>query len=264
MPTDLGEGVQRYRRSEWGARYGRGVPAQSSRNSMFAHTTVTDLLGADADVSTEKAVMRSMERYHVQGNGWSGIGYAEVVTDSGRVYEGRGPERSLAHATGHNRSAYGFAHMGHGDRRGWLSGGWKAMRVLAAWYRRRGWLNDGYKVFGHRDVSSKTCPGTKVSDSKLQRELKDASLKDNSNDTDTDMEDLMSELGAPITIVLSDKGNWYLILNWEAKYSYIKSGEALNRLKERADDPDDKRYELRGSRWHEDWFEGMIEEEVRV
>lgn len=174
MPKSLGNGVKRYSRREWGSRYGKGSPVTPSRDHVVAHTTVTNLLSPDESPSSEKAVMRSMERYHAQNRGWSGIGYAEVVTDSGRVYEGRGPGRQLAHATGYNSSAYGFAHMGHGDKRNWLSGGWKAMKALISWYVSRGWIVGDYAVDGHRDVttSGKSCPGVKVTDAQLKNQLK--------------------------------------------------------------------------------------------
>lgn len=180
MPKDLGNGVKRYSRKEWGSRYGKGVASNATRNHLVAHTTVTTLLDPDEPVTNEMAVMRSMERYHAKQRGWSGIGYAEVVTDSGRVYEGRGPGRSLAHASGYNTSAYGFAHMGHGDQRRWLSGGWRAMKALVRWYMSHGWLTDSYKVDGHRSVtaSGKTCPGTKVSDKDLHDQLSHVSQKD--------------------------------------------------------------------------------------
>lgn len=175
MAKNLGNGVKRYSRKEWGSRYGKGRPSNPSRDHVVAHTTVTGLLGSNESVTSEMAVMRSMERYHAGTRGWNGIGYAEVVTDSGRVYEGRGPGRSLAHATGYNTSAYGFAHMGHGDKRNWLEGGWKAMKALVSWYRSRSWIASNYKVSGHRDVttSGKSCPGNKVPDHQLRSQLKD-------------------------------------------------------------------------------------------
>lgn len=53
-------------------------------------------------VEAEKAAMRAIQAFHQKGRGWADIGYAFVVFQSGRVYEGRGAGVIAAHCPGHN------------------------------------------------------------------------------------------------------------------------------------------------------------------
>lgn len=169
MPTDLGDGVVRYSRREWGATGDSGSPGPKRRGHVVEHTFAMPSPGPGASVDAEKAIMRSVERFHRRRpRGWRAIGYAEVTTDSGRVYEGRGPGRMLAHAHGLNDTAYGFGHIGHGNRAPRAPGAWRAGRALHRWYVAKGWLTSlRYRLTGHRDHSSKDCPGTLVGDDDL-------------------------------------------------------------------------------------------------
>jgi hypothetical protein len=62
------------------------------------------------------AVVRGIELYHVQGNGWNDIGYNLLVDRFGTVYEGRagGVDRNVvgAHALGFNTGSVGIAVLG--------------------------------------------------------------------------------------------------------------------------------------------------------
>ncbi|MSO58220.1 MAG: hypothetical protein EXQ77_04170 [Thermoleophilia bacterium] len=62
------------------------------------------------------AVVRAIQLYHVQGNGWADIGYNALVDRFGTVYEGRtgGLDRNVvgAHAKGFNTGSFGIALIG--------------------------------------------------------------------------------------------------------------------------------------------------------
>lgn len=53
-------------------------------------------------VAAEKAAMRQIQNFHMNGRGWNDIGYHYLVFPSGRVYEGRGYGAVGAHNPGHN------------------------------------------------------------------------------------------------------------------------------------------------------------------
>jgi hypothetical protein len=125
MPTDIGNGV-----ATRGATGDGGARGPRKREHAVEHTFAMDSPGPGATVDAEMGVMRSVDRFHQRRFGRHGIGYAEVATDAGRVYEGRGPGRWLAHARGLNDTAYGFGHMGHGNKKPRAPGAWRAGRAL--------------------------------------------------------------------------------------------------------------------------------------
>ena len=92
----------------------RGVPAYASsvQFAVVHHTAGSNTYSA----SQSAAIVRAIEVYHVQGNGWNDIGYNFLVDQYGQVFEGRfgGVERNVigAHAEGFNTGSVGVAMLG--------------------------------------------------------------------------------------------------------------------------------------------------------
>lgn len=106
--------------------------------------------------------LRSMEQYHVEGNGWAGIGYNLIVCRHGHIFEGRGKGRVGAHAgasqIGGNSRWYGIqAMIGTGDEvTPELKQGLKdAVKLCQKW-------GAGTKINGHRDHHATDCPGDEL------------------------------------------------------------------------------------------------------
>ncbi len=72
--------------------------------------------GSEYTAEQAPAVVRAIQLYHVQGNGWADIGYNALVDRFGTVYEGRagGLDRNVvgAHAKGFNTGSFGIALLG--------------------------------------------------------------------------------------------------------------------------------------------------------
>jgi hypothetical protein len=105
------------------------------------------------EVTDEKG---KTKRVNKGGRGWPDIAYQAGFNDLGMVLRGRPDDRTGAHTVGHNAKALGFVWQG------------KAREEPAqAAYEALAWLIDeadqrhgpGLYVIGHRDVSSKSCPG---------------------------------------------------------------------------------------------------------
>ena len=92
----------------------RGPPSYASdvRFAIVHHTAGrNDYTRAEA-----AAIVRGIQLFHVQGNGWNDIGYNFLVDRFGTVYEGRfgGTDRNVvgAHARGFNTGSVGIALLG--------------------------------------------------------------------------------------------------------------------------------------------------------
>jgi hypothetical protein len=103
-------------RLSWGAaesiRKGPPSYAPALRFAVVHHTAGrNDYTRAEAP-----AIVKAIQLYHVQGNGWNDIGYNFLVDRFGTIYEGRygGVDRDVigAHALGFNTGSVGVALLG--------------------------------------------------------------------------------------------------------------------------------------------------------
>ena len=174
-------------RAQWGADETIGDKRRSFAPLAKAvvHHSATDDKGATS--------VRDIHRFHVQGRGWSDIGYNFVVDRSGRIYEGRWARAYApgeipngedlqgrgvigAHAGGYNTGSFGIAVLGNTSIDGVSEASMQALARIIAWkfgprdidphgaspYRR---ASDGATVTfanitGHKDLVSTGCPGT--------------------------------------------------------------------------------------------------------
>ncbi|MGH3093001.1 MAG: N-acetylmuramoyl-L-alanine amidase, partial [Gaiellaceae bacterium] len=175
------------RRSEWGANESivRGTPAYADRLrlSIVHHTAGTNGYSR----AEAPGIVRGIQRYHVQGNGWNDIGYNFLVDKYGRIYEGRagGIGRNVigAHAQGFNTGSVGVAVLGTYGSRRISSAARSAIQALLAWrldvahvdpVSRLTFASYGNPRFdagtkvrlravsGHRDTGYTSCPGSNL------------------------------------------------------------------------------------------------------
>jgi len=94
--------------------------------------------------------------WHVNGNGWSDIGYHWVIRRSGQIQTGRPIERAGAHTKGHNSNSIGICLVGGIDELGNSEDNFTPEQYNALAYK-IGELEDEYKdvddICGHRDLS---------------------------------------------------------------------------------------------------------------
>ncbi len=110
---------------------------------------------------------KHIRRWHVNGNGWSDIGYHYVVRLSGIIDLGRAEETIGAHSKGHNRNSIGICYVGGLD----IKGNPKDTRTEqqdVALVNLLQALKEKYpeaNVIGHNEVSGKACPSFDVQES---------------------------------------------------------------------------------------------------
>jgi flagellar hook assembly protein FlgD len=171
-------------RSSWGAdeRIRRGPPsyAADARFAIVHHTAGKN----NYSRSEAPAIVKGIQLFHVQGNGWNDIGYNFLVDRFGTIYEGRfgGVDRNVvgAHAMGFNTGSVGIALLGTYEDAAPSAAAQDAIAQLVAWRLDLAHVDptafltfisggsDRYgsglpvllsAVSGHRDTGFTACPG---------------------------------------------------------------------------------------------------------
>lgn len=120
------------------------------------------MAGASADAKRDE-----IRRWHVEGNGWSDIGYHYLIDRNGTIVEGRPIERDGAHVKGHNKGTIGICLLGgHGSSENdAFADNFTEAQDLAL----RGLIDLMQKAYGkvpvtgHNEYAAKACPGFRVS-----------------------------------------------------------------------------------------------------
>src|SRR5580765_1049077 len=133
------------------------------------------------------SIVRAIELYHVQGNGWNDIGYNFLVDKYGQIFEGRygGITKAVvgAHAQGFNSGSVGIAVIGDYGSTAITPAARSALVSLIAWRLDLAHVDPLSKVVrvsagnpryaagtsvtlnaisGHRDVYPTSCPGANL------------------------------------------------------------------------------------------------------
>ena len=133
-------------------------------NEIIVHCTATkpDFM---AGRSTSERVAE-VKRWHVQGNGWSDIGYHYLIDRDGTVAEGRPLQKTGAHVQGHNTGTIGVSLFGgHGSAATDKFSDHFTPEQDAALRKLLGGLMARFrvsKVTGHNEYAAKACPGFSV------------------------------------------------------------------------------------------------------
>jgi hypothetical protein len=159
------------------------IYAPSIQLAVVHHTAGTNSYTA----AQSAAIVRGIEIYHVQGNGWNDIGYNFLVDKYGQVFEGRygGVDRNVvgAHAEGFNTGSVGIALLGNYNSAAPTAAALRSLTKLIAWrldvahvdpLSSTTFVSGGNAKFaagvpvslravsGHRDTGFTDCPGAKL------------------------------------------------------------------------------------------------------
>ena len=143
-------------RSAWGARNPGKVCGSSHRpNKVTIHHTA----GSNGEANPA-AVMRSIQAYHIDNNGWCDVGYHFVVSADGTVFQGRDERRTGAHTGGQNTNNAGIALMGNFEIAGVPEAQLNSAAKITGWVGRTFSISlSRSSVKGHGERKSTACPG---------------------------------------------------------------------------------------------------------
>ena len=125
-------------------------------NEIIVHCAATK---PSMDIGAEE-----IRGWHVEGNGWSDIGYHWVIRRDGTIEAGRPEDISGAHCKDHNSGSIGVCLVGGIDE----AGDADANFTMAQYTSLKEVLNDIRmrntitKLSGHRDYANKACPSFDV------------------------------------------------------------------------------------------------------
>lgn len=116
---------------------------------------------------TVEEMRDEIRRWHVQGNGWSDIGYHRVFAPDGSMALGRSIYRVGAHVKERNRGTVGICMINNKTHKGIKNFGnyftEAQRRAVKDYIRELNELTDIRWVAGHNDfTNSKECPGFRV------------------------------------------------------------------------------------------------------
>lgn len=191
-------------RSAWGARAWRnpngGIQYSGSRRGAKFHylgTPYTDRAHANC-----AAYIRSLQNSHMNGNGWSDIGYSFLVCTHGYVYEGRGLRRrnSANGSTTLNNKDYAICLLvGSSGVTQPTTAQLHGARDALEYVRRSGPC--GTWVGGHQTDYATACPGAPI-----MAWVKKGCPRPNTDSPEDDMPDFLS-LGSDKAVSLP-RGKW--------------------------------------------------------
>ena len=128
-------------------------------NKIFIHCAATK---TNMDIGADQ-----IRDWHVDGNGWSDIGYHDVIKFDGTIEAGRPEEKSGAHAKGYNSDSLGVCLIGGMAYDGSPTFNFTFKQLDALRYYLNAKMGEhGLSIddiYGHCDVDSgKTCPNFDV------------------------------------------------------------------------------------------------------
>ncbi|CAG0881110.1 unnamed protein product, partial [Darwinula stevensoni] len=169
-PQDCGGNPRIVTREEWGAR----PPSSSSSMPtpvpfvIIHHTVTSHCFTVEACIP----VVRQIQNYHMDTNGWEDIGYRQgnsisnprgnchfLVGEDGNVYEGRGWDKVGTHTPGFNSRGIAISVMGNFMEVLPNSAALTAIERLIECGTGLGMILGDYSLMGHRQASDTLCPG---------------------------------------------------------------------------------------------------------
>ena len=150
---------QPWQPDKWVVHYGGGV----NRAGVIGGRTPTE------QIATEQSVLRSWQRWHIDGKGWQDIAYNYAIGQSGTIYRLRGENR--AGATRGDFEPDGIPENHEARAVVFILGGTQKPTDAAYAAFRHIWATDPMPVIGHRDVAisgsggtATACPGEHLTD----------------------------------------------------------------------------------------------------
>lgn len=161
-----------YTRADWNARAPKNKIQLLSKGPthIVVHHTATGNV-SDTSTSHAAALSRSIQRYHMDTNGWSDTGQQLTISRGGHIMEGRDQSLRAISDGGHAVGAHVANHNSHTigiENEGTYTSVTPPGALMGSLVDTCAWLCLAYRldpeeaIVGHRDYNATNCPGDKL------------------------------------------------------------------------------------------------------
>lgn len=150
-------------RAEWGAR----APTHHIANMPALPIYVFIHHGASGECFTKEDCthrVQNYQSYHMDGRGYSDMGYNFVVGEDGNAYEARGWNEVGAHTLGYNTNGIAICIIGDFSHKVPNDAALNTVKQLINCGLNNHKISPTYTLKGHRDVGVTACPGQSLYD----------------------------------------------------------------------------------------------------
>ena len=163
---------QVYTRSQWKARAPKRPAKVLSRapDHIVIHHTATANSSARS-LSHAFALSRTIQKWHMDRNGWDDAGQQLTISRGGIVMEGRNKSLKAvrasdlavgAHVLHHNDHTIGIENEGTYTKKQVPGRLWESLVEVCVWLCRSYDLDPSEAIVGHRDYNKTACPGDRL------------------------------------------------------------------------------------------------------
>lgn len=125
-------------------------------SSLTPRSKVLEYIVIHHTASTAKETVEQIHNFHINNNGWAGIGYHFYIRKDGTIYRGR-PEKYVgAHCENYNSVSLGICLEGNFEIEKPTEKQIQSVTDLVKCLRKK---YGNFKLVGHKDLNATACPG---------------------------------------------------------------------------------------------------------
>ena len=123
---------------------------------MSPRSKVLEYIVIHHTASTAKETVEQIHNFHINNNGWAGIGYHFYIRKDGTIYRGRDEKYAGAHCENYNSVSLGICLEGNFEIEQPTDSQLKSLSELLQHLKQK---YGNVQIVGHRDLNATACPG---------------------------------------------------------------------------------------------------------
>ena len=125
-------------------------------SSLTPRSKVLEYIVIHHTASTAKETVEQIHNFHINNNGWAGIGYHFYIRKDGTIFRGRPEKYAGAHCENYNSVSLGICLEGNFEIEQPTDNQLKSLSELLQHLKQK---YGNVQIVGHRDLNATACPG---------------------------------------------------------------------------------------------------------